>query len=97
MNNTVIQKFITDFGDRIFCINLDNTRFIYIGYNGGPKLSEISLETIEGVDFIVISKTDSSSRTPVKFKTYHVTDSVQWIGIMDEGYAGYGVDPLKMR
>lgn len=97
MNNTALTAFIAEFGNRMFCINLDNTRFIYVGYNGGVKLDDISLETIGGIDFIAVSRKDKSSGVEIPYKIYHVTDSVQWIGVVEEGFEEFGIDPLKLR
>ena len=98
MNKAALSAFITEYGDRIFCINLDNSRFIYIGYNGGVKLSDISLNTIGGVDYISVAHTDKSfSGVEVKYTVHHLIDSIQWIGTLDEGYSSYGIDPLKLR
>lgn len=97
MNNATLEEIIETFGNRIFCINLDNTRFIYIGYNGGVKLEDISLITIGGVDFIAVARTENSFGSEVKYTIHHLTETVQWIGTMDEGYESRGVDPLILR
>jgi hypothetical protein len=97
MNNTALTAFIESFGNRVFCINLDNTRFIYVGYNGGVKMDDISLETIGGVDYVAVSRTDNSSGVEIPYKIYHLTDSIQWIGIVEEGFEEYGIDPIKLR
>ena len=31
MNNTALTAFIAEYGNRMYCINSDNNRFIYVG------------------------------------------------------------------
>ena len=88
---------IDTYGDRIYCIFFDNTHRVMVGYKDGTPLSDISLETIGGKDFVVIQNTSKSQMPPVKYKNYHPTEYIQWIGIMDEEYKDYRVDPLTFR
>lgn len=97
MTNATLQKMIADFGDRIFAINLDNTRLILVGYNSSTQLSDISFETISGTEFLVIHKTTNTHGKELKHKIYHVTDTVQWVGVMDEEYKDYRIDPLIIK
>jgi len=97
MTNTAVQSMITTYGKRVFCINLDNTRFIYIGYNNGVALTDISFETIDGIDFIKVHHTVTQGGNTMGYTTCHVTSGIQWVGIMDADSVGYGVDPLVLR
>lgn len=101
MNNTGMQALIDQFGDRIYCINLDNTRFIRIGYRdrldgtSSCTIKDISLETIGGVDYIVVNKKSRAmGDREITYKVYHLTETVQWVGIMDEDSNDYRPDPL---
>jgi len=98
MTNTCLQTLFTTYGDRIFCINLDNGRYIYIGYKDSPKLADITLETVEGVDFIKVKrKNKSMGSIELEFTNFIPSETVQHIGIMDEGFEDYRVDPLLLR
>jgi len=95
MDNAGMQALIDQFGDRIFTINLDNTRFIRLGYKDSPKIEDITLETIGGVDYIVVTnKTAAMGSKELHYKTYHLTETVQWVGIMDEDSNDYRIDPM---
>lgn len=97
MTKIALQAFIDTYGDRIFCINLDNTRSIYIGYRDGTALSDIALETIGDIDFIVVSRTIATHGISMSYKTYNEISCIQWIGVMNESSNEYRVDPLLLR
>ena len=99
MTNAALQALIdANSKDRIFCINLDNSRFIYIGYNNGITMDDISFETIGGIDFIAVSKTTKAmGSTELKYKTYHLTETVQWVGVMEEEFKDFRPDPMLFR
>lgn len=97
MTNAALQALITLYGNRIYCINLDNSRNIYIGYQSSVKLTDIELVTIGGTDFIVVHQHDPNPSKTITYKNHHLTEGVQWVGVMDEEYAGYGADPLTTR
>lgn len=97
MTNADLQSMIDLYGDRIFCINLNNMRCIYIGYKDGISLSDITLETVGTTDMIVVSTKDPNPSNTVTYKVYHLTKEIQWIGVMDEGSSKYRVDPLLLR
>ena len=97
MNNTAMQELIDTFSNRIFSIKFDNDRQLLIGYSGTPKLSDISLETIGGVDFIKVKNSNFNNGKTIHYTSYHLTSEVQSIGVMDEGFEKYGVDPITIR
>jgi len=94
MNNVDLQELITMYGSRIFAIILDNNKKILIGYNSSPKMTDISLVTIAGADFIKVNNKKRSNQKEIEYFTLYLTDCIQSIGIMEDGFEHYGVDPL---
>src|SRR5574343_192816 len=80
-----IKKMITDFGDRIFAINFDNSQIAFFGYKDTYKITDVELQTIGGVDYLVIHNKDHQSMgtTKMDYDIYHSVDTVQFIGVMD--------------
>lgn len=97
MNNVAMQEFIDQFGKGIFSIKFDNDRHLLVGYKDTPKLDDIALETIGGVDFIKIRNHNTNNGKTIWFNTYHITSNVQSVGVMEPGYEEYGVDPFAIR
>lgn len=105
MTNAALQAMITQFGERIAAIIFDNSQTLFIGYKSKDdrrslKLSDISMETIGGVDFTVVAHTmlqTDDVGNPITYKTYHVTECIQDVIIMDDGFAKYGVDPIHFK
>lgn len=94
MNNVDLQTLITTYGNRIFAIVLDNNKRILIGYQSSSKLADISLVTISSVDFIKVNNKKRSNQIEIEYFTLYITDCIQSIGIMEDGFEKYGVDPL---
>lgn len=96
--NANLKAFIDNFGDRIYCIYFDNGRIIYVNYKDSVKLTDIKLETIGSEDFVAVHHTnEKTGNIGVSYTNYHLTSSIQWIGVMDEDSAQYRVDPLIFR
>ncbi len=94
MTNADLGIIITTYGTRIFAIILDNNKRILVGYNGSPKLTDISLVTIGATDFIKVSNKKKSNQKEIEYFTLYLTECIQSIGIMEEGFEKYGVDPM---
>lgn len=99
MTNAALQKIIDDHGPDIFCFFIDNEQKILFGYNSKdtPKIDDVTLETIEGIDFFKIQRVSHSHGKAVYFHTLHRTECIQWVGYMDEKSTDYRVDPLIFR
>ena len=97
LTNAVLQKIINDTGDRIYAFGIDNSSILYIGYSSSPKLSDIELVNIDGVDFVKVNRTSRSQGKELKFANYILTEYIQWIGIMDEKDKDYRPDPLTLK
>ena len=96
MTKDGIQKMITDFGDRIFAINFDNSQIAFFGYKDSYKITDVELQTIGGIDYLVIHNKDHQSMgtTKMDYDIYHSVDTVQFIGVMDTDSADYRPDPM---
>jgi len=99
MTNEALQAIIDMYGNRICCIELDNGHKILIGYPGNTiQLSNISMTNLGGVDmFEVAQVSKSQGNKPIRFKSLHVTESIQHIMIMDPEFNEYRIDPLIFR
>ncbi len=97
MTNAALQALINEYGKRLFSISFDNDRVLLIGYSGTPKLEDISLVTIGGVDFLKVKKTNTNDGKTIDYANMHLTSVIQAVGIMDEKDVKYGVDPILFR
>lgn len=94
--NAALQEMIDKFGDAIFYIGLNNGKRIYIGYpvKDSVKISDISLETIGGVDLIKIKHRSSKQSEYYEWSNYMTTEFIESVEVMDEPYTDFRVDPL---
>lgn len=101
MTNAHLQKMITDYGDRIATIQFNNGKHMYLGYKSGTQLSDLSLVTIEGQDYIIVHRKEEAmniGRTlPIEYDLYYVTDFIEAVGIMSEGSEEYRPDPRILK
>ena len=99
MTNKMLKELIDNHGRDIFAIFLDNEQKVLFGYNSKdcPKIEDLTLDTLGGQDVFKIKRGSHSQNKPVYFTTIHLTDSIQWVGIMDEVSKDYRVDPLIFR
>lgn len=97
MTNEAFKEAIDTYGDRIFCLFINNDRKILLGYNSSPKLSDIELCTIGGLDAFKIRYVSKSTTPVVEYETLYLTEYIESIGIMSEKDINYRVDPLTYR
>ena len=57
MDNSTLKALIDEYGERICAFFIDNEHKILFNYPGTPKISEVELVTIGGVDFYKIPYT----------------------------------------
>ena len=98
-SNASIQAMINKFGDRICAIILNNGKKLYIGYQGektSVQISNISFETMNGCDMMVVERTDISFTPHVTFKDYITTEFIEQVIVMDEDSRDYRVNPMHM-
>ncbi len=95
--NTSVQAMFDKYGDRICGISLNNGKYVSIGYRGENtlQLSDISFETVSGVDMMVLHRTDASRQTPVSYDAYITTEFIEAINVMSEKDKDYRID-LKL-
>ena len=98
MTNASLQAAVSEFGDRIVFIILDNARRIRFGFPESPlqHVNQLVYKTFGGEDYFGYSQPSPYPNDRVKGVTYtvwHRTDSIQQIGTMDEGFSEYRVDP----
>lgn len=99
MTNAMLTEIINKNGPDIFAFFLDNEQKLLFGYSSKdcPRITDITLDTIGGVDVFKVKRVSHSQSKPVYFTTIHCTDTIQWVGIMDPQSAEYRVDPLIFR
>lgn len=100
--NDALQKMITAYGDRIFCIVFDNAFKIFIGYDSSEvkSVNDLTFSTEHGIDLIGVkslSSLPSDRAKGVSFTTYHATALIQHVCVMDEGFEDYRIDPMVSR
>lgn len=98
MTNASLKAAISEFGNRIVFIIMDNDRRLRFGYPDAPlkDVNQIQYKTFDGEDFFGYSQPTTYSADRAKGVTYtvwHRTDSIQQIATMDEGFEDYRVDP----
>lgn len=101
MTNADLKAIIDKFGDRIRVIFFDNSLKLLIGYPGqDPQhATDLILETVGGVDMVGVRHKSTYTHDRdhgVTYVTYHLTQCIQYISIMDEGYEQYCVDPYML-
>ena len=99
MSNAILQSMFEEFGDRICAISMNNNKMMFIDYSSkaSVRLSDISFETRGGCDFMVVKRKDISSGRDIYHTDYIVTEFVENVIVMDEGYEKYRVDPLLIK
>ena len=99
MSNAVLQSMIEEFGDRISAISLNNGKMLFVNYSSkaSVKLSDISFETRNGCDLMVVKRKDIGSGKEILHTNYIVTEFIENVIVMDEGYENYRVDPLLIK
>ena len=95
--NRAVQKMIDVYGERINSISLNNGKYILVGYESGIQLSDISLETIEGVDCIKIHHKQQSGGTVLEWDDFVTTEFIEGIDVLDEADQEYRIDPLRFK
>lgn len=96
--NASMMEMFQRYGDRICAIGLNNGKRLLIGYRGenSTQLRDISFETIDGVDLMVVKKVDISSGRKLHFKDYITTEFIEYVLVMDEEDADYRIDPFHL-
>lgn len=107
MTNEAFQSMIDEYGDRIFYINLNNEYKMYIGYESSHIISvkDLKLKNIGGVDMFGVPNvppdaklrnlSKKNNNEPVYY-TWHCTEYIETIGVMEEKYNDYRPDPIAM-
>ena len=101
MTNEAMQALIAELGERICIIMFDNNSKVYIGYPSSTlkSVNDIKFKTFGGVDMIGIPKAVNDpkiGRLGATTTTWHITECIQSIATMDEGFEKYRVDPLSI-
>lgn len=97
MTNQVLQAIIDEYGERICAIFIDNEHKLLFNYPNTPKITDIELVNIGGVDMYKVPYEGKSQRPPVKFSGLYLTSCIQQFIIIDEKDINYRVDPMIFR
>ena len=97
--NKALKSMFDKYAGRINAIHLNNGKVIMIDYPGKytTKSTDISFETVDGIDLIVIDHIDNSTGREVHFKSYSTTEFVEGVDILSEEDAQYRIDPLRFK
>lgn len=101
MTNSALKAMIDELGDRICIIAFDNNMKVYIGYPSSTlqNVSDIQLKTFGDTDMVGIPKISNNpkaSRLGIASVTWHPTACIQAIGVIDEGFEKYRIDPMEI-
>ena len=98
-SNSSVKQMFDKYGDRICSISLNNGKYLLIGYRGKGQvqMSDISFETIGGVDVMAIKHVDFSSGRDIEFTSYITTAFIEGIDVMSEKDKDYRIDPLRLK
>jgi len=97
MTNAAMNALKDQFGNRIFSINLDNNRTVFIGYNGSYTINDIEFTTFGTDEVVKIRNTMNFAGKILNYTTYHSSDNVQWIGIMSAETNDYRPNPIEFK
>jgi hypothetical protein len=95
--NKALQALINDVGERINSISLNNGKYLFIGYESGTQLKDISFETYNGVDVMKIHHKQQQGGTVIEWDTLITTEFIEGIEIMDKKSENYRIDPLILK
>lgn len=98
MTNAELQALIDEFGDRLRVIFFDNSLRLLIGYPGqSPQhASDLILKTVGGVDLVGVRQKSTYTQDRadgVTYVNYHLTECIQYVAVMDEGFQDHCIDP----
>lgn len=96
-SNKAIQKMIDEFGDRINSISLNNGKYLFIGYESGIQLKDITLITYEGVDCLKVHHKQQSGGTVLEWDDYITTEFIEGIDVLSEAHKDYRLDPFVLK
>lgn len=96
--NAIVKQMVEESGEGVCMIVFDNDFKILIGYPGSQckSVSELKYQTVDGTDLIGISSISSLSadkKKGVSYTTWHATELIHYITIMDPGFEDYRPDP----
>ena len=105
MNNTDLKAAITEFGNKLDYIMLDNSEYILFQYPSNAKdsdnnfinkpvdPSDIIFKQLGSEDFFGVPYTDTMGSTIIRWYKWHKTDCIQAIGTVDDEYSNFRIHP----
>lgn len=96
--NKVVQQMIAESGEGVAIIMFDNDFKFLIGFPGSQCVSvkDLKFKTVDGCDLIGVTSMSNFSKDKkngVSYTSWHATDLIQYITIMDPGFEDYRPDP----
>jgi hypothetical protein len=95
--NAALQKLIDEAGGRLNSISLNNGKYLFIGYQSGVQLSDITLETYNGVDVIKIHHKQNQGGTVIEWDSMITTEFIEGVDVMSEEFENYRLDPFILK
>jgi hypothetical protein len=95
--NAGVQDVINKYGDRLNSISLNNGKYLFIGYESGVQLKDISFETIGGVDVIKIHHKQQQGGKVIEWDNLVTTEFIESVDVMDENSKDYRLDPFTLK
>lgn len=90
MTNAALQAMVAEFGERIFCITLDNNHKIFLGLaarlpEDGVSVNDIVYKTYDGVDLFGVPHISHTwNGIDVPYTNWLVTGCIQAVHTTDE-------------
>ena len=96
--NAAIQAIVNEVGkDRINSMSFNSGKLLLIGYESGTQWEDLSFKTYDGVDCIVVHHKQQQGGRVIEWDNIMVTEFLENIEVMSEGYDQYRIDPLIMK
>lgn len=95
MTNKELKTLQMDHLEECFAIGLDNNMTLLLDYNQTDpdlviRFKDIKFETlIDGTEVFYVPHVDKQSSKTITYSVAHVTALIEYVGIMDAGYADY--------
>lgn len=97
MLNSTMIKLKELYKDRIFAINIDNNKTVFVGYNDHYNINDIDFQTIADSEVVKVHTTVNCAGKELHYSTYHSSDCVQWVGVMDANSNQYRPNPIEFK
>lgn len=97
MTNTGLKALFTKYGNRVYLIQLDNERRIFIGYpnqdNSPQSHTDFIYDAFDGTDFFgfkhKVPGCYDDKNVQLEVVDWYPTDQIQYVGVMESDFEDY--------